>query len=770
MFRRAHLSRAAGGEAAGFLTGVAGFAAALGRERAARPLFLVTVLVGSFLLFLTQPMVARMALPRFGGAPAVWNSAMLVFQALLLGGYAYAHWIGRFGARRQAGLHLALFALAALWLPIGIARGVLPQGAEPVLWVPWFFLASIGPLFFMVSAQAPLMQRWYALESSRGDPYPLYAVSNLGSFAGLISYPLLFEPLLTLDQQSQLWTAGYALLVLLVAACALTIPATAHETVQLEPTPAPALPRVLHWIALAAVPSGLMLSTTTHLTTDIVAVPMLWVLPLGIYLLSFVIAFASRRGVAVFIVQLSPLILLIAGGVTFDSGAQNPAFAATLGLALLFTVAVTLHAELYRLRPAPDHLTGFYLAIAAGGVLGGLFCAILAPVLFDWAYEHPLLIVAAALLLPRTRLMQVFDRVWSRHGWWLVVALPAAALALSLAIDEPMDLFSGNAAIAATIAIILLALFSVGRRIAFAGCLAGLMLSYGGWWTLNTSINWDTRTRSYFGVYSITSDTAANARVLTHGTTLHGMQSLDPERRLEPITYYGPGSGVGLAMRATETLYGPGARVGVVGLGTGTLACYAVPGQDWRFYEIDPAVVGIATRSGHFTYLRSCAPDARIVLGDARISLDRAPPGSLHLLALDAFSSDSVPMHLLTREAFEVYGRALRPDGLLLVHVSNRYLDLEPVVAAAAAAGGWKGAGLTYYPTDSETAHGATVSIWIALSRDPAKIEDLIRASGTGPPWTPIKPRPGFFGWTDDYASILPILRPIHFDLLDFPQ
>jgi hypothetical protein len=311
------------------------------RERYARPLFLATIVTGSFLLFLTQPLVARMALPRVGGAPAVWNSAMLVYQALLLGGYAYAHWVGHLRPRVQAGLHLSLFAIAALWLPIGLIDAVPPGDRSTAFWVPWFLIASIGPLFFIISAQAPLMQRWYALESSRGEPYALYAASNLGSFGGLICYPLVVEPLLTLQRQSELWTGGYALLVALVVGCALTIPAHAVEKRPERTSPPADRKRVLHWIALAAIPSGLMLSTTTHLTTDIVAIPLLWVLPLGLYLLSFVFAFANRRGPTEFITQLAPLIILIAGGLAFADGSQRPIFSATLGLSLLFVVAVS---------------------------------------------------------------------------------------------------------------------------------------------------------------------------------------------------------------------------------------------------------------------------------------------------------------------------------------------------------------------------------------------------------------------------------------------
>ncbi|MDB5697821.1 MAG: hypothetical protein JWN69_625, partial [Alphaproteobacteria bacterium] len=450
-------------------------AAASPRERLAKPLFLGTIVLGSFLLFLTQPMIARMALPRVGGAPAVWNSAMLVYQMLLLGGYAYAHWLARLAPRRQAGLHLALLAIAALWLPIGLRSMLLPPDASPALWVPWLLFSSIGPLFLIVAAQAPLMQRWYALETARGEPYALYAASNLGSFAGLISYPALVEPLLTLHDQSLLWTSGYALLILLVAGCALTIPAGAVEVTPFERSGPPSRWRVACWIALAAVPSGLMLSTTTHLTTDIVAVPLLWVVPLGLYLLSFVVAFAERRGVALFITQIAPLIILISGGLAFASGSQHPLFSATLGLSLLFVISVTLHSEMYAVRPAADRLTSFYLAMAFGGALGGIFCALIAPAVFDWAYEHPLLILAAAMLIPQAPLFPAFEHIWeSRAAPWLNVMIPALALAISLAMNGPYAFLTGHAELAAAVAIALLAVFSIGRRLVYTLCLAAL--------------------------------------------------------------------------------------------------------------------------------------------------------------------------------------------------------------------------------------------------------------------------------------------------------
>jgi len=722
-------------------------------ERFAKPLFLTTIVVGSFLLFLTQPMVARMALPRIGGAPAVWNSAMLVYQLLLLAGYAYAHYLARVRPRYQVGIHVVLLGLAALWLPLSLIQIVPPADSEPAFWVPYFLIASIGPLFFIVSAQAPLMQRWYALETSRGDPYPLYAASNLGSFAGLISYPLLVEPLMTIEQQSYLWTGIYAALFLLVVGCAVTVPGHAVEKLPEEAAPKPTMGQVLHWIVLAAVPSGLMLSTTTHLTTDIVAIPLLWVLPLGLYLLSFVVAFAAGRKVADFITLIAPVIILIAGGLAFTNGTRDPFFSATLGLLLLFVAAVALHTQMFRLRPAVGHLTRFYLAMSFGGMLGGLFCAIVAPLVFDWAYEHPLLIVVAALLVPQIVLVP-----WPRRFVTLLTfVLPVLALLLSFYVER---FATGWVSTGGIIVISLLVLACMGRPMAFAMSLAALMLSYGGWTILQQSTT-DIRTRSYFGIYQVNTLVNDEGRPvemnLTHGTTLHGVQNMLPGTETVPTSYYARRSGIGEVLANAPQLFGPAARVGVVGLGTGTLSCYKQPGQTWHIFEIDPAMVEIARN--RFSFLKNCAPDAQIVVGDARLRLAEQAPDSIDVLAVDAFSSDAVPMHLLTREALAVYGKAVQRDGIVLFHVSNRYLDLKPVIADLAASGGWHTALMDYLPTAEEKVMNATNSVWIALSRNPAMIQRLVAASSEGAQWLRLEQREGFSGWSDDYASIIPILK-----------
>ncbi len=731
-------------------------------------LFVVAILTGSFLLFLVQPMVARMALPKLGGAPAVWNSAMLVYQALLLGGYAYAHWLGRVPARMQAWIHLGVLAVAALWLPIGLMRMELPADAEPAIWVPWLFGASIGPLFFAISAQAPLLQRWYSVASGGRDPYALYAASNMGSFGGLIAYPLLVEPTLALRGQSWLWTGGYVLVFLLIAGCATMLPRKAADVPHVaHVSEAPARRRVFHWILLAFVPSGLMLATTTFLTTDIVAVPMLWVLPLGLYLLSFSVAFSDDRTIPDLLAKFAPVTILLFGA-TMIAGHQKMAYMnALIGLMLLFMVSVACHARMYQLRPAPDRLTGFYLAMSVGGVLGGIFSGLLAPIIFDWTYEYPLLILAAGALVPQIFLLPVLERLWAGDAQMRRVKLLAATLLVALivwiGITNPGGVLGEMHEQIAFVLVAVVGLAAVGKRAPYMIALAGALFLFGGYRSIQMSLA-DARTRSYFGVYTVTD--YRDQRTLAHGTTVHGTQ-LKGARSRQPTTYYVAGSGVGQAILALPELFGPAARVGVVGLGSGTLACYAQPGQRWRFYEIDPAMVSIARDSGKFSFVPQCLPHVPIIIGDARVRIAQAPANDLDLLALDAFSSDAVPMHLLTREAFATYARVLGPKGLLLVHISNRFMALAPIVSAAARDGGWHAARLSYRPGDETSPAGmdpGSASEWIALTHDGTM---LARLAARGGGWRPLKPYPDFTPWTDDYASVLPVMRALHPSLQD---
>jgi spermidine synthase len=727
--------------------------------KAARRRFVATIFAGSFLLFLVQPMIARMALPRLGGAPAVWNSAMLVYQGLLLAGYAYADWLSRLALRTQATVHLSALALAALMLPIGLIAAAPPPDANAFLWVPWLLLVSIGPLFLVVSAQAPLMQRWFAM-SGGGDPYPLYAASNLGSFSGLIAYPLLVEPLVPVAAQSLGWSVAYGALMLLVAWCAFRLPKAAGSAPErVGPAQPIAWRTIAAWIGLAAIPSGLMLSTTLHLTTDIVAMPLLWVVPLGLYLLSFTVAFAADRRIAEFCKRIAPIILLIAACGVFTDTTFLPLVFAAFALLNLFTVSVYIHSELFDRRPDAAQLTRFYLAMSVGGALGGLFCALLAPLIFDWTYEHPLLMAAAAIVVGVTSPFKPLAKLWTRNEfaaratrWGFVVVLLISLIgqgAFGLANSKQMTL-------AASFVLIAISLAAIGNRILFAMTVGALMLSMGGWEKLGRSAAPGRMTRSFFGVYSI-GPLAGDARMLVHGTTIHGIQNRgSPERERMATSYYAPASGVGLAMAAAPQLYGNAARIGVVGLGTGTLACYSQPGQRWKFYEIDPVIVEIARDPAQFTFLSRCQPKARIVVGDARLTLEREPTSSADILVVDAFSSDSVPMHLLTREAFGSYRRHLSPGGLLMVHISNRYLDLEPVIAGAAR-DGWSARLRRYMPDAKHVAMHESGSVWIALSPS-AEVLDRLIASNPAT-WRPLKPRPGFEPWTDEHSSILPIIK-----------
>jgi spermidine synthase len=717
-----------------------------------RFLYLTTLFAGSFLLFLVQPLVARLALPRLGGAPAVWNSAMLVYQLLLLGGYAYAHMLARRPPRQQAVVHVALFALAALWLPLSLSRAEPPPGTAPALWVPWLLVSSIGPLFFVVSAQAPLMQRWFDLAGG-GEPYALYAASNLGSLLGLLAYPLVLEPRLRVGAQTLLWSAGYVLLALLVLAATLTLRSASARPQEAPGTlPRPGAALRLRWLVLSAVPSGLMLSTTTHLTTDIVAVPLLWVVPLALYLLSFTLAFATRRRAAELFTKSAPLVLLVGGSFAFTSSTDYPAASALLGLGVLLWAAVALHGELYRTRPAAQHLTEFYMIMSLGGVLGGALCALIAPLVFDWAYEHPLLVLLAAALSPpvlgeRAALLRA---AVARLAPWLVAAALAASLVGGGVLWRGAP---GWVPYAATALVFALTLVCAARGAAYVACFALLMASGGGWSSLELSAA-GVRERSYFGIYTVL-DGAQQERVLNHGTTVHGVQSTRPGRELDATTYYGPRSGVGLALTAAGELF-PAARVGLVGLGAGTLACYRRPGQHYRFYEIDPVVVRIARDPRKFTFLARCAPDAPLLLGDARLLLEREPAQSLDVLVVDAFSSDTVPVHLLTREAFAVYARALVPSGLLVVHVSNRHFTLDDVVVTAAAPSGFRALLRAFRPDAAEKARHQTGSRWIALSRD-ARTLGLLHAIHRDA-YKALSVSNGSTPWTDDYASILPLL------------
>jgi hypothetical protein len=736
-------------------------------------LFTVTLFLSAALLFVVQPLVAWLVLPLLGGTPAVWNTCMVFFQAVLLAGYGYAHaatsWLG---TRRQPLLHLLLLPLPFLLLPIALPANLTPSETAPVFWLLGLLLVVAGLPFFVVSTGAPLLQRWFAETGhpAARDPYFLYAASNLGSILALLAYPAVVEPLLPLAGQARMWTAGYAALAVLVVACAVALwrspPAPETGAAPADTAPAPTAARRLRWVLLALVPSSLMLSVTTYITTDVAAIPLLWVLPLALYLLSFVVTFARRPWLPHrFVVRWTPLVVLVVVFLLLSEAGESVLLSVWLLVGLhclgLFWVALLCHGELARTRPDRRHLTEFYFWLSVGGVLGGAFNALAAPLLFNGVVEYPLALVLACALRPAPA--PAGTRADVRPFWRdLPPALGVGALTAALVLTfraAALDL--GRLETAAVFTVPLLAVYVLqDRPLRHALALGALLLAsclYPGVYGRT-----EYRARSFFGVHRVTVDPSGRFRVLVHGNTVHGKQSLDPARRREPLAYYhrtGPAGVVFTALDGDERLR----RVGVVGMGAATLCAYAEPGQRWTFYEIDPAVVRIATddRLGLFTFWHDCAarcgaaPD--VVLGDARLTLARSDE-KFGLLIVDAFSSEAIPVHLLTREALAVYRARLDEGGILLFHISNNYLDLEPVLAALARDADPPMACLSMedrvVPREDKE-EGKLASHWVALAADPEALAE-IRYKGR---WVPAVGRTGVTAWRDDYSDLFGVLR-----------
>lgn len=722
-------------------------------------LFGLTLFLSSALLFLVEPMIGRLILPLLGGTPAVWNTCLVFFQAVLLGGYVYAHalpsWLGE---RRHALLHVVLLFLPLIFLPIALPRDwTPPEESSPVFWVLGLLLVSIGLPFFLVSTSAPLLQRWFAgsHHPSSSDPYYLYAASNLGSLTALLGYPLLVEPLLSLAGQSRLWTAGYLVLLLLTAGCAMWFwksaapaPTKNLSTEPHRPAP-PAAKRRLHWLLLAFVPSSLMLSVTTYLTTDIAAYPLLWVLPLALYLLTFVLAFARKQWISPhFLARWMPAVVLVVFLVLLSEATEPILLLLALHLLGLFWISLVCHTTLAQDRPPSEHLTEFYLWLSLGGVLGGLFNALVAPLLFSSIAEYPLVLVLACLLRPAP----------AQTPRLLDVALPLGVGALTLALiwsGQTLHLEPGPISIGWMFAAPLVVCYTfLERPLRFGLGVGALMLAASAYSGVHGRTLY--RARSFYGVHRVTLDPTGSYHVLVHGDTIHGQQSIAPERACEPLSYYsrtGPIGAVFQALQGDERLQ----RVGVVGLGSGALACYAEPGQHWTFYEIDPAVVSIARDSGQFTFLTCGAVQPDIVLGDARLQLARSTE-HYGLLVLDAFSSDAIPAHLLTREALRIYLDHVDAEGILAFNVSSRYLDLESVLANLAGHAEpplvcFAQQDLAVGPTDRQL--GKSPSHWVVMARRREALTKVLRRGN----WHQVRPRADRAVWTDDYCNLLSVLR-----------
>lgn len=679
-------------------------------------LYATTVFLSAFLLFQVQPMIARMILPWFGGTAAVWATCLLFFQAVLLAGYGYTHGVvKRLRPDRQWMLHTVLLALALVLLPILPDPKWKPASPEmPAARILALLAVTVGLPYFLLSTTAPLVQAWFARTFPDRSPYRLYALSNLGSMLALLSYPTLFEPALTLRQQAWGWSGAFALFAVLCAATGWTsLRRSAALPLEQAGDPAPPAPEAamqVLWAALAMGPSMLLLALTTHMTTDLAPIPFLWVLPLALYLLSFILCFDASRWyrrtwfLAALPAALAALFWLVKLGPEARPGLRLM----IAGYALcFFIVCMVCHGELARLRPHPAHLTGFYLMISVGGALGGLFVALLAPALFRAMYELPVAIalcgsLAALVLLADAGLPFRKDLL----SWPSILVLTAVAVLWGLAGREIREMTRGALVV----------------RRNFYG---------------------ELRVRQYNGVYDW-----EGYRTLVHGTINHGEQYTHPARRREIATYYCEDTGLGLWMRTRPQ--SSFQRVGVLGLGAGTIAAYSRFGDVYRFYELNPEVEKIART--YFWYLENAEGSVEVVLGDGRLSMEREPPQNYDLLVMDAFSSDSIPVHLLTREAIQLYFRHLKPDGVLAVHISNRYVDLKPVLEREAALLGKAALLVETEDSDDGRCFGTT---WVLMANRP----DIFAREPYLKGGQPLEKAEWMRPWTDDYSNLFRVIK-----------
>jgi SAM-dependent methyltransferase len=681
--------------------------------------------LGAFLLFLVQPMAARFVLPWFGGGPTVWSTCLLFFQVALLAGYGYAHLTRRLSLPRQAQLHVALLLLAALTLPIAPSAAWKPVDAEaPGVRILLLLAASLGAPYVVLAATAPLMQDWFARGGPGGAPYRLYAWSNAGSLAALLLYPLAVEPFLPMRAQALVWSALFMIFCLVCAWSAVRVVRVAPGAgvapdagVAGENDPAgaagyrePAAGDGVMWVVLAACGSGLLLAATNELCQNIAIVPLLWILPLTCYLLTFIFCFADgyRRSIW------APLLLVAVGGAAWASRLSVDSFA--LQMATVFGVLIAgcmvCHGELVRIRPDARRLTSFYLAVAAGGSLGGVSVALVAPSVLDRLWEFPIFALLSLLLLLIAMYRDPLSRL--RSG-----ARPAVWTGLFTAL-----------------------------------CVAAVAFT---WPDRSDTAIEIARTRNFYGVMSVDDDPLSvgpRMRRLHNGRILHGAQFLDPAKKDIPATYYGDGSGIDLAIRQhPRRLAAQPLHIAVVGLGAGTMAALGEAGDTIRFFEINPAAETFARR--YFTFLADSAASITVVIGDARLSLERGVrdgpgAGAYDVIAVDAFSGDAIPVHLLTREALAVYLAALRPGGVLALHVSNRYLDLRPVVRGLAQEAGQE---VLEIEAEDDGSRAIELTTWMLVTSNEtfaAGARSLAQGARAGSQ---------SIVWTDTFSSLIPVLK-----------
>ena len=768
------------------------------------PLFAATLFLSAFLLFSVQPMFTKLVLPSLGGSAAVWNTSVVFFQATLLVGYLYAHLTTRLlGPRRQMLVHGALLLLVFAALPVAMADGwVAPTSGSPVLWLVGLLAVSVGLPFFAISATAPLLQKWFSHSGhpSAGDPYFLYGGSNLGSLAALIAYPILIEPLIGLRAQGWFWSVGYAVLAAGIFACGGFLwqrYREAPDTADGQDNATVLTHRVTwwlrgRWLLLSLAPSALLLGVTLHIGTDIAAAPFLWVAPLALYLLTFVLVFARRPLFShawMLRLQVVAVTLAVLAVIWPNAGGPPASVPVLFGVHLtaLFFSAMACHGELARLRPAPSRLTEFYLFMSLGGVIGGVLTAIVAPMVFDSVMEYPLALILVLLLRPAPtaavaavwtwlarfarleRLLTLYARL-TPAPWILDLAIPAGLFWLfsdqrwSTAVRsvlrwgaERVDWLTASGALIFLVAIVALAvpLIMFSRRplrfaLTASAALAALAIDL---WGLGDYLL--ARERTFFGVYSVHTVTtrAGEFHVFLSGTTNHGAQGTLSLGRQEPLTYYTWDGPAGQFFSALAVSPFDVERVGLVGLGIGTLACRIITGASLTFYEIDSAVERIARDDRFFHYLEDCGENTDVVIGDGRLSLAAEPDGAFGVIVLDAFSSDAIPVHLLTAEALELYVDKLTPDGFLIINITNSYLDLAPVVANLAANAGMPARIMINTVWDPRRFHFP--STWVVL----AKHERGAAILNGMQSWQPLAPDPTAATWTDDFSNIVGALR-----------
>ena len=672
--------------------------------------YAATIFLSSFLLFLVQPLIARQILPWFGGTAAVWTTCMLFFQTLLLAGYAYAHATNAMlRPRTQALLHSVLLAVALALLPIAPGDSWKPGGAEePITRILLVLTATVGLPYLLLASTSPLLQAWFTRARPGVDPYRLFAVSNLASLLALVGYPLLVEPFFGNREQVVWWSALFAVFAVLCAVLAWSVSSgrQQEETLETENIVAPRRADYLLWLALSATGSVMLLAVTNHVTQNVAAIPLLWLAPLTLYLLTFILAFEGGiLGFNLYRVEIFWVVVLAGlGGMAwllvdtkyqFDLWVQIGMFLSGLFIACMFC-----HGELYRARPAARHLTAFYLTISAGGAIGGLLVAVVAPLAFNAHYELGLALIALALLAAVR-----FAPVNRIARWASLVALLAVAACAA---------YEGS---------------RFQKDVLFSA-------------------------RNFYGVIRVKEYGAPGGtyhmRRLVHGVIMHGEQDMTDDGRRKPTTYYQPTSGVGAALAAKQA---KGAmRVGVIGLGTGTLAAYGRKGDTFRFYDINPQVIAIAR--SEFTFLPDSEAAIEVALGDARLNLEREAPQGFDLLAVDAFSSDAIPVHLITKEALGVYLRHMKPDGIVAFHVSNRFLSLVPVVARLAREQGAHAVLVSDRGKEGDDDH--TTTDWVLVSRDARALEaPEIKAVSPEAP----EEKDNWRTWSDDYSNLVQILR-----------